>query len=106
MIKMMTVEKRMQSILNSWNKNGATAALKQLAVVPKEARFLVNKESCFTVSYMDYEMHVTYYPEEIDMVWARSISRDLEEVSELPRDAVEALRKCFAANLIKYGFCM
>lgn len=104
-MKMTTVKKRMQSILNSWNKNGATA-LNQLADIPKEARFLVNKESCFAVSYMDYEMHVTYYPEEIDMVWARSISRDLEEVPELPRDAVEILRKCFAANLIKYGFCM
>ena len=103
MMKMESIEKKMNTVLDSWN-NTKERDLNKLAQAAKG--IVESKESYVVVDYGDYEIHLTYFPDKVDYIWIwhNNENNDLEEVFELPQGAVNELRRCFAANLIKYGF--
>lgn len=105
MMTMKCIENKMNKILNSWN-NTKERDLCKLAQAANKKGIVESKESYLVVDYGDYEIHLTYYPDKIDLIWIwyNNENGDLEEVFELPQGAVNELRRCFAANLIKYGF--
>lgn len=105
MMKMETIEKKMNKILNNWN-NTKERELSKLAARANKNAIIESKESYLEVDYGDYEIHLTYFPDRIDLIWIWHNTDDgsLEEVFELPQEAVLELRNCFATNLINYGF--
>lgn len=103
MITMEGIEKKMNKILDSWNDTKE----RDLCKLAQAAKGIVeSKESYLEVDYGEYEIHLTYFPDKIDFIWIwhNTKTGELEEVFELPQGAVNMLRRCFAANLIKYGF--
>lgn len=105
MMKMESIEKKMNTVLDSWN-SCKERSLSKLAQAANKKSIVESKESYLVVDYGDYEIHLTYFPDKVDYIWIwhNNENNDLEEVFELPQGAVNELRRCFAANLIKYGF--
>ena len=105
MMKIESIEKKMNKTLASWN-SFKERDLTKLAQAANKKGIIESKESYLEVDYGDYEIHLTYFPDQIDLIWIWHNTDDgsLEEVFELPQEAVLELRNCFAANLIKYGF--
>lgn len=105
MMKMESIEKKMNKTLNAWNTT-KERDLSKLAQAADKRGIVESKESYLEVDYGDYEIHLTYFPDKIDLIWIwhNNENGDLEEVFELPQKAVVELQRCFAVNLIKYGF--
>lgn len=105
MMSMENINKKMNKLLASWNTD-KERELSKLAARANKNAIIESKESYLEVDCGDYEIHLTYFPDQIDLIWVWHNTDDgsLEEVFELPKEAVLELRNCFAANLIKYGF--
>lgn len=105
MMKMESIEKKMNTVLDSWN-SCKERDLSKLAQAANKKAIVESKESYLEVDYGEYEIHLTYFPDKIDFIWIwhNTKTGELEEVFELPQGAVNELRRCFAVNLIKYGF--